>query len=207
MRGISSYDAETIHMVELAQGEYTRAVRGETIVPGQEASIELVVMGISSISRAAVRRVHSEGPQAARSYFAGKIAKYLRSGGSAAATARAYELAFERYIAWDVTGGEAEIDVSFKVPFSGGNSIRTIAHVVLGESRKARLLLWDELRFDTKGAEMMALPIFGCVDAMLGAGMASIVDVWQLAHDQQESVSRPAADARRPEIDALLAQF
>jgi hypothetical protein len=191
--------------VEVPQADYTRAVRGEPVVPGAaESYIEPLVAGISSCARAAVRRVHQEGVEAARSYFAGKMARHLLQGGGARSTALSYKESFERYIAWDAAAssaeGEAGLDVSLSVAFPCGNAVRAIAHVVPGSEGSARILLWDELPLPgTAAGEMIALPIFECADSVLGVGHTATVDVWQLAHGQQQSVARTAAEGRRQE--------
>jgi len=199
--------------VEVPQAKYTRAVRGEAIVPGAaETYIEPLVGGISSIARTAVRRLHQESVEAARSYLASKMARHLLQGGGARSTALAYKDSFERYIEWDAAvssaAGETGLDVSLSVAFPCGNAVRAIAHVVPGGEGSARILLWDELRVPgTAAGEMIALPIFDCADSVLGVGHTTTVDVWQLAHGQQQSVARTAAEGRRPEADALLSQF
>lgn len=196
--------------IEVAQADYTRAVRGEPIAPeGAEAHIPPVVAGISSCARAAVRRVHQEGVAAARAYFAGKMARHLLQGGGARSTALAYKDSVERYIEWDAPASEAGLDVSLLVPFPCGKAIRAIAHVVpQGGGASARILLWDELRVpDATAGELIALPIFDCADSLLGVGQTTVVDVWQLAHGQQQRVARAAAEGRRLEADALLSQF
>jgi hypothetical protein len=195
--------------VEVPQADYTRAVRGEPVVPGGPGFyIEPVVAGISSCARAAVRRVHQEGVEAARAYLAAKLARHLLQGGGTGSTARSYKDSFERYVEWAAAAGEAELDVSLVVPFPCGNAVRAIAHVVPGSDGLARVLLWDELPVpDVPAAEMIALPIFECADSVLGVGQTATVDVWQLAHGQQQSVMRTAAEARRPEADALLSKF
>ncbi len=187
-----------------------RAVRGEKIVPGQTPVIEPVVMGISSISRTAVRRVHQESPAAARAYFAGKISKFLLMGGRPAATASTYSTSVDRYIEWDGGGAEAEIDLKAVVAFSPDDRIRAIAHVVLEtgeEVREARVLLWDDLSVSADAAEMIALPVLECVDSECGNGTTVAVDVWQLARGEKHRVERDRALARRSDVEGFLADL
>lgn len=197
--------------VEVPQADYTRAVRGQAVVPGGPGFfLEPLVAGISSCARAAVRRVHNEGVEAARAYLATKLARHLLQGGGAGSTALSYKDSFERYVEWDAAAGAggAGLDASVVVPFPCGNSVRAIAHVVPDAGGSARVLLWDELPVQAAAAgEMIALPIFECADSVLGAGQTMTVDVWQLAHAQQQNVSRAAAEARQLEADALLSQF
>lgn len=198
-------------MGNVSQADFTRAVRSGQIVVGSEDDIEDVVKGISSIARAAVRKVHRDSPAAARSYFAGMVAKYLLGGGSAAGTARAYGHALDTYIDWDGGSGSADLDVGLKrdpVLF-GADSVRAIAHVVCDgdDEIEARILLWDELGLDQRAAEIIALPILERVDDNFGAGATTRIEVWQVAQGQRYSVSPAAAQARRPEVQAILAQF
>jgi hypothetical protein len=197
--------------VEVAQADYTRAVRGEPIVPGGPGFfLEPLVGGISSSARAAVRRIHKEGVAGARAYLSAKLARHLLAGGGAGSTASSYKASFERYVEWDkaAEAGEAQFDVSLVVPFPCGNAIRAIAHILPDTGGFARVLMWDELPVqNTAAAAMIALPVFAAADSVLGAGQTTSVDVWQLAHGQQQNVSRAAAEATHSEADALLSKF
>ena len=116
-----------------------RGVRGEKIVPGQTPVIEPIIGAISSISRAAIRRVHQESPGAAESYFSGAIAKFVLMGDRAAATCETYSHSVDRYLEWIEGGEEADVDLKVVVPFGPEDRVRAIAHVVLeGESDDKR---------------------------------------------------------------------
>jgi len=69
---------------------------------------------------------------------------------------------------------------------------------------EVRVLLFDDLPLDRASAEMIALPAAEFVSAKLG-GTTSSVEVWQLSLEQQETVSSPQAQARRQDVENLLA--
>jgi hypothetical protein len=199
-------------MADVSQADFTRAVRTGVAVTGDEGDIELVVRRLSTVSRTAVRKVHRESPAAARAYFARMVAQHLLAGGGEAAMARGYGQSLDTYIGWDGGSGSADLDVGLRRDpvFFGANSVRAIAHVVHdhGEGgREARILLWDELPLDQRAAEIIALPIVERVDANFGAGATTDVEVWQLAQRQRYSVLPATAQAQRPEVEAILAQF
>lgn len=197
-------------MPELSQADFTRGVRGDRIVPGQTPNIEPIVKGISSVSRAAVRRVHDETPDAALAYFADKVAKFRLMGGRPAATAASYRQSLLQYIEWNGNGQAADLDIKGLVAFGPEDRIRAIAHVVLdngGDSRDARILLWDELPLDQRAAEMIALPIVECVNAEYGTGQTANVEVWQLAMGQRYSVEPAVAEGRRGDVEGFLANL
>ncbi len=198
-------------MAEASQAEFARAARGAQVTAGEAAEVEPVVLGVSSVARTAVRRVHQESPLAARAYFSSKVSKWLLAGGRAAATAQTYRGSLDRYIAWDGGSGDARLDVGFResaIFFAPGDGVRALAHVVRdlgGGQREARVLLWDDLPLDRRSAEMIALPVIERVDRVIGAGSTATVGVWQLAMNERIAVQVPAAQARRPEVLALLA--
>jgi hypothetical protein len=197
-------------MLQLSQAEFTRAARGATVTPGADPDIEPVLMGITSIARTAVRKVHRTTPAAAVAYYNAGVAKY--AGGPAWPTARAYAMALNRYIAWDAAVARPMrpdgIDVKLTVPFGHGDAVRAISHIVVDDGThgsEARIVLWDELRIDQRSAEMISLPILKAADARYGAGSTSVVRVWQVAENQAVAVARTVAEARRSEIQALIA--
>jgi hypothetical protein len=77
-------------MAHVSQADFARAARGAEVSAGESAEIEPIIGGVSSVARAAVRRVHKESPQAAVAYFNGKTAKWLLVGGWTAGAVRAY---------------------------------------------------------------------------------------------------------------------
>lgn len=197
-------------MPELSQADFTRGVRGERIVPGQPPNIEPIVKGISSIGRAAVRRVHKETPATALAYFAEKAARFRLIGGRAAATAEKYRQSLLQYIEWDGDGQAADLDIKGLVAFGLDDRVRALAHVVLDcddGKREARILLWDELSLDQDAAEMIALPIVECVNAEFGIDKTAIVGVWQLARGQRYSVEPAVAEGRRGDVESFLADL
>jgi hypothetical protein len=172
--------------------------------------IEPVVGGISSISRAAVRRVHQESPADAEAYFSGAIAKFVLMGGLPASTSQTYSQSVARYIAWDGQGANADLDLKLAVPFGPEDRVRAIAHVVLdsGEDQcEGRILLWDDLPLGQEAAEMIALPVLECVEHERGSGSTIAVDVWQLARGEKERVVRSAALARRSDVESFFANL
>jgi hypothetical protein len=201
-------------MPELSQAEFTRAVRGARIVPGADPRIEPVLMGITSVAHAAVRKVHRDSPAVALAYFNSRVAKY--AGGPAWSAARAFGAALGRYVAWEATvgapvrvdGSGDGIDVKLVVPFGPGDAVRAISHVVVDDGAggsEARIVLWDELRLDQRSAEMIALPILEAADARYGGGTTSVVKVWHVALNHAVSVAPTAARARQTQIQALIA--
>lgn len=196
-------------MAEISQAAFTRAVRGAAVNPKVPPDIEPVVKGISSISRAAVRRVHKHSADQALAYFAGKISKFRLMGGRPAATAESYRRSLLQYIDWDGSGATADLDISSQVSFGPGNRVRARAHVVIGSDgdREARVLLWDELRLSEDEAEMIALPIADCVNAQYGDGGPAVIEVWQLSQRQRYSVAPASAEARRSDVENLLASL
>lgn len=198
-------------MAELPQAEFGRAARGAPISPGLAPDVEMFILGMGQSARAAVRRVHSDTPDDARAYLAGKHSGFLLQGGSVAAIARAYRACLERYIGWD---GQAAAAVAtptkgHPVPFAPNHIIKARPDVVLdtGSGHEARVLLWDDLPLDAKAAEMIALPIVGYVEADFGQGSVAVVSVWQLETGQQEAVGPAAAQARRQDVETLLASI
>lgn len=194
-------------MAEYTQAAFARAARGASV--GRGADIEPVVKGISSIARAAVRRVHKESPDKARTYFLSKSARFRLMGGRPAATAQTYGSSFERYVGWEPDGQPAVLDVAASVPFAEGDLIRARAHVVVGSEgeRDARVLLWDDVALDERAAQMIALPVFECVAGRFGDGATATVSVWQLARGERVTVAPQEAEARRDDVDALLTEM
>lgn len=199
-------------MSEVPQADLARAIRGGVVDDSSE--IEPVVLGISSVARAAVRRVHRTSPHVARAYYSGKVAGYLSQGGSAAATARSYGDSIDQYILWDSQAGgwgaDIRCDVPSKITFAPGDMVRAIGHIVLNAQPgevEVRMLLWDELPFDQKAAEMLALPVLEAVDANYGAGATKLVHVWQLAQGQQAVVLPGAAQARFADVAGVLSRL
>lgn len=196
---------------ELGQAEFMRGVRGEKITPGRTPDIEPVVKGISSISRTAVRRVHQKSPAVARSYFAGKIARFRLMGDRAAATAQTYSDSVERYLEWNGSdGASADVDVSGDVRFGEEHRVRAIAHVVRddGDDKKiARVVIWDDLALGKDAAEMIALPVLECADQNFGDGTTVAVEVWQLSRGEKHRVEREQALARRTDVEGFFASL
>jgi hypothetical protein len=150
------------------------------------------------------------------SYFDAGVAKY--AGGPAWATAQAYRAGIQRYIAWDAAVGQPlmvdndgdGIDVKLEVGFGPGNTVRTWCHVVVEDGSggtEARIVLWDELGLNQQSAEMIALPILEAADARFGAGSTSNIKVWQVALVQPVPVLPAAAQARRAQIQTLIASL
>jgi hypothetical protein len=195
-------------VAEIPQATFTRAARGENVKPGAAPNIEPVVKGISSISRAAVRKVHRESADVALSYFSGKASRFFLMGGRPAATAETYRNSLLQYIDWDGVGESADLDIAAKVSFNG-NRIRARAHVVIesDKSREARVLLWDDLPLTEASAAMIALPILDCVNSQYGDGDVGAIEVWQLSRRQRYSVAPASAEARRGDVENLLSSL
>jgi hypothetical protein len=170
------------------------------------------ILGLSSSAHAAIRRVHSETPDRGRAHYAGKASNYLLHGGAAAATARGYRDCIERYIAWDGNADPA-VDLPTKglpISFGQGDIVRSRPDVVLGPDEQSgaydvRVLLLDELRLDRRAAEMIALAAHEYVWAQFGTNSTALVNVWQLARGEGETVTATEAEGRRTEVEALLA--
>jgi hypothetical protein len=197
-------------MAELAQAEYARAVRGAPVTPGEPPDVDWFILGMGHSARAAMRWVHKKSAAVGRSYLAGKFARFFGQGGGAAGTARSLTQCLERYIRWDVQAGSWGSAVRFDLPETvdfGSGQVRAIGNMVRVDGTEARMILCDDLPIDVRMAEMLALPIFECVDAHFGSGTADVIHVWQLGTDQRVAVRRAAAEARRGEVQALLAQF
>jgi hypothetical protein len=195
---------------ELPQADYMRGVRGEQIDPNKTPKIENVVGAISSISKKAVRCVHSESPSDALAYFEGAIRKFTEMGPRPAATCDTYSRSVHRYIEWDGAADDAEFDLKLTVPFGPDDRVRAIAHVVLevdDDAYEARVLLWDDLPLSQKAAEMIALPIVECVENVHGAESVQAVEVWHLARSEKERVERNAALARRADVESFFADL
>jgi hypothetical protein len=204
----------TCRVGEVSQAEFALAARGAQVIPGAGPMPGDVALGISSVARTAVRRVHQHSPAIARSYFNGMVARYLLGGGSGAATARSYATSLNQYISWDGGSGAADLDVGFRAPaiiFAPGDGVRALVHVLQppGGSGQlnARVLLWDELPLDVRSAEMIALPVVERVNSVYGPGILTTVEVWHLARQQQFTVSPTAAQTRRTEVQTLLANL
>ncbi len=197
-------------MPQLSQAEFTRATRGAVVVPGADADIEPIIAGIGSQARAALRKVHRETPTRALAYYDGCVATH--AGGPAWSTAQAYRTGLNRYIAWNAAIGQATrpegIDIRLTVPFGPDNDVRACAHAIVTDGlggSEARIVLWDELRLDRRSAEMIALPVLEAADAEYGAGSTSLVRVWHVAENQRADILPRAAQARRGDIQALIA--
>lgn len=200
-------------MAHVSQADFARAARGAPVLDGVDAQIEPIIAGISSVARCAVRDVHRKSPEAAVAYFNGRTARWSFLGGWAAAAVATYHDSLVRYIAWDGGSGTADLDVGLRAPaivFAPDDSVRAVAHVVrdLGNGhREVRVLLWDELPLDTQSAEMIALPVVERVNSVHGSGSATEVGVWQLAQPERVAVQAAAAEARRTDVQTLLAQL
>ena len=199
-------------MPELSQAEFTRAARGERITPGAEPNIEPVLMGISSVAHAAVRKVHRQSPAQALSYFDGRVAKY--AGGPAWPTARTFRAALQRYVAWDAAVGLPMridgIDVKLTVDFGPGDGVRAISHVVVDDGAggsEARIVLWDELRLRQSSAEMIALAILEAADARYGPRSTTLINVWHVTQNQPVPVTPAQARARLADVHTLFARL
>lgn len=202
--------AYSARVPELSQADFMRGVRGEKVVPGQTPVIEPILGGISSISRAAVRRVHQESAADAQAYFSGGTAKFVLMGDRAAATVQTYSRSVGRYIEWDSEGADADLDLKLAVPFGPGDRVRAIAHVVLdadNDQCEARVLLWDDLPLSTQAAEMIALPVLECAESERGSNSVVAVEVWHLARGEKERVVRSAALARRSDVESFFASL
>ena len=197
-------------MADITQATFTRAVRGDAKAkPGVSPEIEPVVKGISSVSRAAVRRVHKESAANALAYFAGKVSKFLLSGGRSAATAESYRRSLRQYIEWDEAEEAADLDIASPVAF-GSDRVRARAHVVIldgNKDREVRVLLWDELPLNQAQAEMIALPVLDCVNSEYATGTTTAIEVWQLAKSQRYSVAPGSAEAQREAVEELVANL
>lgn len=199
-------------MVELSQGEFGLAARGAQVTPGVPLEVDLFIGGISSSAHAAVRDVHRNNATVARSTFVGKMAQFFYGGGGAAATARGYLACLDQYIAWDRQSAPA-VDMPTKgteIIFAPGDVVRARPDVVLdvgSGNREARVLLWDDLPLNTQAGERIALPFVEYIEGKFGPGSAALVSVWHLAHGRQEGVLPGAAQARRADVQALLASL
>lgn len=201
------------HPVKLTQAEFCRLARGDQIVPGQGPPAQgLFLLGMRSSAGAACRDVHRATVAHARSRLNDAVKQSLFEGGSQAAFARTLLRCLERYIALNATGtGASAADLGTKsmpIAFSTGDIVKARPDVVLGPNaegaHEARVLLFDDLPLDRVSAEMIALPAVEFVSAKLG-GTTSSVEVWQLSLGQQETVSSPQAQARRQDVENLLA--
>lgn len=197
-------------MANLSQSEFARAVRGAPVTPGEPPDIDFVVLGMGQSTRAAMRRVHKSSAALARSELAGKFARFFGQGGAIAATARSLTDCLDWYIRWDAQVGSWGNGVRFDLPetvsFQTGE-VRALGHMVLKDGLEARMILIDDLPIDQSDAEMLALPVSECIDAHFGAGTCELVHVWQLGTHQRIAVRPAAAQARRSDIERLLAQF
>ncbi|HSS33614.1 MAG TPA: hypothetical protein VLL27_10070 [Solirubrobacterales bacterium] len=196
-------------MADLPQADFCRLARGGTLAPPGGLPAEKVVLGISSASHAAIRRVHNETPEIALSNLTGTLRKYFLSGGPAAETARRYHDCVETYIDWDEAASPAT-----ETPHKGAHIaygehiVRSRPDVILGDDGtgeyEVRVLLWDELGLNQAAAEVIALPALDRVEETYGAGKVAIVKVLHLPTRHLEEVAEDAARARRPDVEALL---
>jgi hypothetical protein len=196
-------------MADLSQAEYGRLARGGEITRGGVPPAEEVVLGISSTSHAAIRRVHKESPTRARAVLAGKLRRFFLAGGRAAQTARKYQDCVETYIAWDGQAAPATETPAKGTPvaFNGG-IVRARPDVILGDEEtgqyEARVLLWDELPLDSDSAELIALPVVERVEDTYGPGKVAVVNVLHLPSNKVEQVTTDSAKARRADVEELL---
>jgi hypothetical protein len=197
-------------VAHVTQAEFCRAVRGGAVNVGSPPPVEPLVLGLNSIARSAVRKVHQQSPANSLAYFDKKAAPYFAGGGGIAGTAQSFRECVERYIRWDATAAPAQLDISEVIAFGTGNSVRARAHVVLDDgtgSKEVRLLLWDELPVSAMEAELLALPVLACAEARIGAGSVSRAEIWQLATNQREVVVPATARARYPAVQQVLSQL
>lgn len=204
-----SFDRTPSAMTDLSQAEFGRIARGGELSSGPRPA-EDVVLGISSTSHAAIRRVHRESPAKARADLAGKLRRFFLAGGRAAETARRYQDCVEGYIAWD-EAAEPATETPTKgrpVVFSNG-VVRARPDVILGDEEtgeyEVRALLWDELDLDQDSAELIALPLIERVEDSYGERKVDVVKVLHLVTNHLEEVDVGAARARRADVETLLA--
>jgi hypothetical protein len=196
-------------MADLSQAEFGRIARGGSLSSGPRPA-EDVVLGISSTSHAAIRRVHRESPEKARADLAGKLRRFFLAGGRAAETARRYQDCVEGYIAWDETAEPATETPTKGRPVTFSNGVvRARPDVILGNEEtgeyEVRALLWDELALDQDSAELIALPLVERVEDAYGEGKVGVVKVLHLVTNQIEEVAANVARGRRTDVEALLA--
>lgn len=195
---------------DLSQADFCRLARGGDLAPPGGLPAEKIVLGISSASHAAVRRVHNETPEIALSNLAGTLRKYFLSGGQPAQTARRYQGCVESYIAWDGHAAPAtETPARGRAIGYDGGIVRARPDVILANSGtgeyEVRVLLWDELPLDRDSAELIALPAAERVEETYGPGKVAVVKVLHLAINNLEEVAADSAHARRADVAELLA--
>lgn len=195
---------------DLSQADFCRLARGGDLAPPGGLPAEKIVLGISSASHAAVRRVHNETPEIALSNLAGTLRKYFLSGGQPAQTARHYQECVETYIAWDGQAAPAtETPARGKSIGYDGGIVRARPDVILGDDGtgeyEVRVLLWDELPLKRDSAELIALPAVERVEETYGPGKVAVVNVFHLATNDLEQVAADSAHARRADVEELLA--
>ncbi|MEA2364298.1 MAG: hypothetical protein QOD71_3443 [Thermoleophilaceae bacterium] len=201
-------------MTELSQSEFGRAARGVHVVPGAPLDVDYYVLGMISSAHAALREVHKTTPDFALSDFAGKMSKFLLQGGAAADWARKLTDCVERYVEWDegAVSAAALPTKGLSISFEPDHIVRARPDVVLGPQEgpgeyEARAVLMDDIPLDRGAAEMIALPVLEFVRAKFGADSTAAVEVWQLQRGDYEAVAADAAEARRADVEALLASL
>jgi hypothetical protein len=197
-------------MANVSQAEFGRAARGAPVTPGLPPGIEPFILGMGHSARAAIRDVHRKSPAIARADFVGKVSGFLLRGDPAADVARDYIRCIDRYIAWDGEAAPAAALPTKPTPitFAPGDIVRAKPDVVLeGGAGKyeAQVLLWDDLALGDDAAEMIALPTVEYVETEFGAATAGSVSVWQLETSERKSVAPSFSQARRADVQALLA--
>jgi hypothetical protein len=189
-------------MVELSQGDFARAARGGSL---DLSDVEQFLLGISSQARSAVKRVHSQSVDEARTYLRTRFGQYF--GGPADATARSYLSSFEAYVGWDATAESCEKGVQTLIDFLPEGAVRGRADIIFArdpDQFEPRVLLWDELRLSRESAEIIALPSLLAVEQRYGDNSVPFVDVWQLATGQRERVEADVARARDDDVREIL---
>ncbi len=198
-------------MADARQAEFCRAVRGAAVTVGAPPPVEPLVLGLSSIARAAIRRVHRQSAASAVAYFDSRASGYLQSPGAVGAAAQSFRDSVQRYIQWDATAAPAQLDLSQQISFGAGNSVRALAHVVVDDgtssTNEVRVVLWDDLPVTANQAELIALPVLECVEGHLGAGTVSRVEIWQLGTNQREAVTPASARACYAAVQHVLSQL
>jgi hypothetical protein len=162
----------------------------------------------------AVRRLHREGPEEARSYLTQAFARSPYWGPTGRAQAKSWAEAivdaFDTYMTLATDDQRTVLPAGVASDVQVGNhTVGVNVDVVLLDPSGyvARHILWDVPPLTALDAELQAAPIVAALQAELGHDRVVGVEIWHLRSAERRFVQSDHAIARLPEVEEIVARF